>query len=263
MSKKTALITLMFLGMLFPQSIFGQTDPDPETVTPKNIVVNAKVGGVVPGPLEPSPSSSDDDDDSKSDKKKDVPSTPGIQYPGDQDIIVTPVKGYETVARGGIFKARIHLFGFSNNQDIVLEYTVLGPDEGVVLRQTEKIENKTSETFVKSFYLKEEVDLGKYLLLVKASVNDQVAFGSTSFLVVEQGPDTTSSIGVIGKITNTFTDFTRWPFLLILAFTLSLVLFVLSLFLFQDKKMRGWRWVYVVVNSVLLTLLLFLLWRFW
>lgn len=283
------LFLIVFLSFfVLPITLSAQVDPDPEIIPPKNIKVKAKVGGLVPGPLEPAPAAPPDDEENKKEESSptltlslvgadgnnifsQVPpafkgksnerkgiitlqfsksnfsysastrvddnkewywqaeaSFPEGEYTaivklldptsfkelsreeiiftqsesnpvtvtnlitplgeGQEatDIVVTPVSGYERVQPGDDFKVRIHLFGFREQRNINLEYTILGPDGDIYLQQREAVENRTSESFVKTFFTKIDITPGKYILLVRAVANNQVAIASVTFYLTEK-----------------------------------------------------------------------------
>jgi hypothetical protein len=172
------------------------------------------------------------------------------------DIIVTPVSGYETVILGSIAKARIHLFGFVQNQDILLEYIVLGPNGEVYLRQTESLEGRTSETFVKPFFTKEDLTPGKYLLLVRAIAGNQVALGSSVFYFEEnkgKGEESPNPAGTIGQSIH---PALLAVFALILIFDLFFFIF-----LFQNTRLTWWHRFLFVTNNAAILVLFVVLWK--
>lgn len=389
MANKTISIFISVCFLLAPlQSLWAQVDPDPETVPPKTIVVNATVGGIVPGPIEPAPAapSDDDDDDDEDDDdddkdKKEAPvsfsifprgseeqyqgenyqeSTPRIVFngkppaffgtgsvsggivslqfsfgdfrysastrldgagnwqwespvpfpngtytvvaklldpftfeerarqelqfaqinngevnmwqlvpllePGQQttDIIVTPVSGYERVMAGETFKARIHLFGFPQLGTILLEYIILGPDGTVHLRQTENLENRTSESFVKPFFTKDDLVPGKYILLVRAVSETQVALGSAIFYIDESIRSTDQEQLGMGSYQNSRWSFLfGYPALLVVGGFILMMLLNIAFFfiLFQGTPFIRLSRIFFILTNIALLLALFFLWR--
>ncbi len=172
------------------------------------------------------------------------------------DIIVTPVSGYETIPLGSLAKARIHLFGFIQNQDILLEYIVLGPNGEVYLRQTESLEDRTSETFVKPFFTKEDLTPGKYLLLVRAIAGNQVALGSAVFYfeapIVSLETEQVPAAGIRQNISPLVVGI----FAIILIF--DLFFFVL---LFQSVKLVWWHKLLFGANNAAIIILFIALWK--
>ena len=373
-TRKILLIAILGIVWIFPGNQSLAVDPDPELVPPKTIVVNGRVGGIVPGPLEPVPSSSDKDSDKKKDDKEapinftvfprgsagdyrrlteeggGVPaivfsgpagpgffgtaSVPGgvvsLQFSYQQftygastlvdaegnwmwdaahafpngeytlvaklldphtfkelarhtlrfhqinsdtkdlwrlvpvleegqqttDIIVTPVSGYETVRLGNEVKARIHLFGFTQSQPLLLEYIVLGPNGDVYLRQTESLDERRSETFVKSFFTKEDLSPGKYMLLVRAVAGNQVALGSAIFTFEGERENRPGQPPEEGK---SIQPIFLWLFVLILV--LDILLFILLL---QRNRLRWWQALLLLLNNILIfALFVFLGASFW
>jgi hypothetical protein len=172
------------------------------------------------------------------------------------DIIVTPMSGYETVILGNIAKARIHLFGFVQTTDILLEYIVLGPNGEVYLRQTESLEGRTSETFVKPFFTKEDLTPGKYLLLVRAISGNQVALGSAVFYFEENKTKEAEAPNPAGTIGQSIHPALLAVFALILIFDLFFFIF-----LFQNTKLTWWHRFLFVTNNAAILVLFIVLWK--
>jgi len=104
------------------------------------------------------------------------------------DVNAEILTRYQRILPGEKMVAKIELYNLGGGQrvDVLLDYVIKDEENNEIIKEHETIAVETKASFIKEFYMHENLDFGKYVFYVKATYNGKVASASAFFEISKE-----------------------------------------------------------------------------